>query len=449
MHDGQTELQKYFSFVPPKLGIHFYISISLFLLALAVRLFMFGYPNQYVFDEVHFINFASHYNDNTYYYDQHPPLGKLLIYEFGKIASWDGAPSQNKIGDNFPNNGYIYLRLLPILLGSLIPPTVYLLARKLRMSTIVSIFASVLIVFENSLVNESRFVLMDSGLILFGFLGLYLYLTSIHARQMNWFKCLAGFSLAFSFGIKWTGLSFLGLVVLVEIYRSVTNKYKFKDILLSVLFFMIIPILIYVSTFYIHFKLLDKVGNGEWAMSQEFNAGKLSFTDKFIELNSKMFHTQSGLRKGHAYSSKWYTWPFMQRGVFVWHDTTAKNVFIYILGNPIIYWISLLGVMISIFIFKKRKDKIILFLLFGYFLNLIPFALIQRPMFLYHYLVSLIFAILCTGYAIDRIENRRTKLMVIGTITLVSFALFIYFSPIIYGLDGFDTLSRFWFHSWR
>ena len=436
----------------PKTNLYF--SIGLFLLALAVRLFMFGFPRQFVFDEVYFINFISNYFTGTYYFDIHPALGKLLMYGWSIMVGFKGHPEASTIGESFANNSYLYLRLFPIFCGSLLSPVIFLLAKKLKMSTLVAFFIGIIIVFENSLVVESRFVLMDSSLILFGFLGIYLYFCSFDAKSPRGdflFKLFSGISLAFAFGIKWTGLTFLAIVGLIEIYRIFNYKYNFKKIILSSLTFILIPIIIYLIIFAIHFSLLTKPGSGDAFMTKSFNSGESSFASKFIELNKVMYTSNKNMTATHSYSSKWYTWPVMKRGIYYWQDSDSKNSMIYLFGNPFIYWFALLGVFASIiiFIFKRNKDNTILFLVFGYLINLLPFSLIERPMFLYHYFPALIFAILCLGYSLNSIKNKKVQLIFIIILTAIFIWAFLYFSPLTYGIDNPSVLNKFWLSSWR
>ncbi|MBX4197889.1 phospholipid carrier-dependent glycosyltransferase [Candidatus Parcubacteria bacterium] len=57
---------------------HWYIFILL-LLSVGTHFSYFGYPEQVVFDEVYFGRFVRLYQHGQYYFDQHPPLGKLII----------------------------------------------------------------------------------------------------------------------------------------------------------------------------------------------------------------------------------------------------------------------------------------------------------------------------------------------------------------------------------
>ncbi len=87
----------------------------LLIAGLATHSLFFGHPNQTVFDEVHFGKFVSGYYTGEYYFDIHPPLGKLLIAGFGKLFDFRPEFSFANIGDEFPDSKYMALRFLPTL----------------------------------------------------------------------------------------------------------------------------------------------------------------------------------------------------------------------------------------------------------------------------------------------------------------------------------------------
>ncbi|MEK7582411.1 MAG: hypothetical protein AAB452_00940, partial [Patescibacteria group bacterium] len=219
------------------------------------------------------------------------------------------------------------------------------------------------------------------------------------------------------------------------------------------------PILLYTAIFAVHFSLLSKTGPGDAFMSQRFQStlqgtsvpaqeNPPGFLEKLIELNTEMYRSNQRLTADHPFSSKWYTWPFMTRPIFYWVDADAR---IYLLGNPVSWWLSTLAVImaISLLIFDPKSiKKPAIILLLGYILNLLPFIGIHRVMFLYHYLTALIFALLILIHLIDQESKRLRYFIPLIALVIVTF---IFFAPLSYGLplSENDYSLRIWMQSWR
>ena len=71
------------------------------LVAVVLRFYRISEPRQVVFDEVHFGGFASHYLKGTYFFDVHPPLGKLIIAGIGHVYGYKGTFAFKDIGDAY------------------------------------------------------------------------------------------------------------------------------------------------------------------------------------------------------------------------------------------------------------------------------------------------------------------------------------------------------------
>ena len=82
-----------------------------------------------MFDEVHFGKFASYYLRRTYYFDVHPPLGKLLTALSGKIAGYDGSYLFDKIGEDYASRNvpFVMMRAFSALFGAALVPLVFLI----------------------------------------------------------------------------------------------------------------------------------------------------------------------------------------------------------------------------------------------------------------------------------------------------------------------------------
>ncbi len=473
------------------------IPILLFAVSAITHFIFFGHPGAVVFDEVHFGAFISAYWHGSYFFDVHPPLGKLIFAMFGYLFGAQGSVVDFTVIGNALPTSIVMFRTLPILAGTVLPLIIYAICRRLNFSKIASMTAGLLVVLENSLIVQSRFILSDSFILFFGFLSLLLYLEFVRRRTEKTlypkiFLSLSALFSAVAFNIKWTGLSFLGLIILMELYRRYerTSRNIFKGLFITMkkvlpfaCLYIGITFVFYFSVFAIHFALLPHSGTGDAFMTPSFQKTLISnsyasdpslpeknIIGKFLELNARMFTANQSLTAPAPYSSNWYTWPFMAQPIFYWQESnssnaTSPNSYIYFLGNPVIYWLGtfvmilLISKCIWLFLSKNGKtvysanlDKklAIIFVSAGYLANLLPFIFIGRVMFLYHYETALVFSIMGIALLLDMIPHSKKR--AVATVIIGLSALFyIFFSPLTYGTPLSDSglANRMWFSSWR
>ncbi|MCG2692673.1 phospholipid carrier-dependent glycosyltransferase [Candidatus Parcubacteria bacterium] len=420
-----------------------YLLLILLALVLLTRFLFLNYPAEVVFDEVHFGKFVSAYFTHQYYFDIHPPLGKLMIASFASLFNFDPGISFERIGEAASSQTLLILRFLPALFGALFVLVVYQIVIALGGSKKAAFLAGLLIVFDNAFLVESKFILVDSFLFFFGFTSILVYLLS--AKQNNRLKkhlfyFLSMILAGLAFSIKWTGLSFLGIIFLlsfISFLKSISLKRLFK-LLVEVIISLILFIFTYSLFFIPHFKLLTFSGPGDAFMSQDFQStlikdGReqkyLSFGSKLIELNQKMYSYNTGLTKGHTDSSKWYQWPLMRKPVWYWEKKDVNiSANIYLMGNPLIWLSGLLAVFWGIYRLFKTKHQAYLVLLLGYFANLLPYVFVARAAFVYHYLPSLTFAIILLALWVSK-RKKEFYLSYLITALLI----FLMISPISYG----------------
>lgn len=424
-------------------------------LSLLTRFAFFSHPAETVFDEVHFGKFVSGYFTGEYFFDIHPPLGKLLIAGMAKISGFQPGFSFETIGQKYQDDNYKWLRFLPKLAGALLPVVIFLIALELGISQKFAFLAGLLLVFENSLVVQSRLILIDAFLLLFGFLALLFYLKSKTMVHNSKFLILAGIFASLAASVKWTGFSFSAIILIfyiAETFKYTAAAARLKFLSKGLIFLIIIPFLVYFSIFAIHFSLLPKEGPGNAFHPADFQ--QMNIFSKFVELNTEIYESNARLTATHPYSSQWYSWPFMIRSVYYWNSSTSLTTSsskIYFLGNPLIYWFSTItGIYFLINFFKNRKNFSYSLLVIGYLLNLLPFIFIGRVMFLYHYMTSLIFAILILAYLLDKSDFKNKK-NAFNAILAGSIILFLFFSPLTYGLEIPEWYYKLtvWLPTWR
>jgi dolichyl-phosphate-mannose-protein mannosyltransferase len=113
-------------------------------LAIFTRLYKIHEPNEVVFDEVHFGKFASYYLRREFFFDVHPPLGKMLIAFAGWCLNYDGHFLFEKIGLNYleHNVPYIGLRVFCAMWGVMVVPLGYMILREMGVSLAATILGS-------------------------------------------------------------------------------------------------------------------------------------------------------------------------------------------------------------------------------------------------------------------------------------------------------------------
>ncbi|MGH3786621.1 MAG: phospholipid carrier-dependent glycosyltransferase [Pseudonocardiaceae bacterium] len=447
-------------------------------LAAVTRLVAFTHPRAIVFDEVHFRGFALGYLDGSYFFDIHPPLGKLLLAGWAKL--W-GVSATVQSADPA-----VVLRLLPALAGTALVTVFYLLLRELTASRKVATFGAVLLLLDNAILVESRFILIDSMLLLFGISAITCYLASRrYTGRAHWILLASSAVLAgMAASTKWTGLTALGVIGLMWLAQTLRHRVSLRLALPRAAILVLVPAFVYVTVFAIHFQLLPNSGPGDAFMSQRFQstlignasydpAARMSFPDRFIELNDAIRRADISLTNStHPYSSSWVSWPVMKRPVYYWNGATRANgneMYIYLQGNPVIWWGLLAGVVAVALGWMRRPELferhrgVMALLAVGWAANFLPFATIERPMFLYHYFFSFMFCLaavsiglgLLAGWMTDgeRVSQFRSwhSATLYWGILVVALVSFVFFAPISYGLPLSEgaLYDRIWLGSWR
>ncbi len=433
--------------------------LVLLTVGLATRFWGLGTPATVVFDEVHWGRYLSSYFTGNYYFDVHPPLGKLIYAGWAYL--WGFTPAFIfELSASYNGAWALILRGLPAFIGAMLPLIVYAFALDLGYRRKMAALAGFLIAIDGALIGISRLILLDPFLLLFGFTALWSYRRGSKTGAA-WGLFIPGALAGLAFSIKWTGLSFLGLITLLEIARLWGLGWAFRPIsMIKVIVALgVVPALIYTLPFWIHFALLTHSGPGDDFMTPAFQATlagshyaldrealpSLNFWEKFLEINQEMFRANARMTTGHPYSSAWYTWPFMLRPIFMWQGGPLERI--SLIGNPFIWWGSTIAVLTifqaTLWLRLRSLGTTGRILMLGWLMNFLPFMGIGRVMFIYHYLSALVFAILLLVYLADRLPASRRFTLGIGILGIGGFG---YFAPWVYGFPS--SRPMVWLSSW-
>ena len=223
-----------------------------------------------------------------------------------------------------------------------------------------------------------------------------------------------------------------------QIVASFT-KLSIKSVAWCTLFFVFIPLIVYSLSF---FPIMAVEGE------------KHTIT-QLIKYQTDMFDYHSELVATHPFSSPWYEWPAMIRPIWFYSNSFAPAGLaqsIVSMGNPLIWWLGLPAIFAAIIISRIRKDKGMYVVLIAFLSQYVPWILISRVTFIYHFFAMVPFIILCLTYLMKQwIESRQSGRKWCYTYLMAAFLLFVMFYPVLSGMQVSKMYIDYglrWFYSW-
>lgn len=410
--------------------------------------------NSTYFDEIYHARTAYEFIHRLDVYEwTHPPLGKLFI----------------SLGIRLFGMTPFGWRIVGVIFGILMLPFIYLFAKKITLRTDISLVTCIIFAFDFMHFTQTRIATIDVYITFFVLLMYYFmysyYKTSFYDTPLKKTLLpllLCGISFGLGVACKWTGiyagagLCVIFFLTLIKRYREflfakkkpdykensyicqVFYKNTVKTLLFCVLSFIIIPVIIYISS-YIPYLLCE--GGGLRAILK-------NQTDMFI------YHSKTVLSSTHPYSSMWYEWIIMKRPIWYYSGVISQTLKegISAFGNPLVWWPSILTLIFMLVRSVARKDKTAIFISIGYLAQLIPWVFVDRVVFIYHYFPSTVFMVLSIGYTLHIITLKYKKMKLMPYIYAAAVILiFAAFYPVLSGMAvNPEYVYKYlkWFDTW-
>ncbi len=394
----------------------------------------------------------------------HPPLGKVII----------------SIGILLFGMTPFGWRFMGLLLGILMVPMMYRFGLTVFKKTRYAFITAFLMAFDFMHFTQTRIATIDVYGLFFIILMFYFmyryymanfYVLGLHKTLRLLFLC----GLFFGLGVasKWitlyggAGLAVILFTSLFQRFReyrqarailagsepqeeevlarcrhikSVFFRYTAATLSWCVLFFIVIPAIIYTLSYI----PIMKSGTGHGL-------------DYVVENQVEMFVYHSKVKDTHPFSSTWWEWPIMKYPIWYHHGEhgipEGKISTIVAMGNPAIWWLGILAVPLAYVLALKRRDRMMFIVLIGFAFQYLTWAVAPRDCtFIYHYFGAVPFLIMCIVYMFHRLEQEKPKSKIFVNIYLVlTGCLFIMFYPIISGMvvsKSYVATFLKWFKTW-
>ncbi|XP_041827966.1 protein O-mannosyl-transferase 2 [Melanotaenia boesemani] len=255
-------------------------------LSFSTRLYKIAEPPHVCWDETHFGKMGSYYINRTFFFDVHPPLGKMLIGLAGYMTGYDGTFPFIKPGDKYEHHNYWGMRGFCAMLGSFLPIFAYLIVLELSQSHTAALITATLLIFDTGCITISQYILLDP-ILMFFIMAAVLSMVKFNQQSYRPFTApwwlwlvLCGVNLAGAVGVKFVGLFVIllvGLNTIWDLWRLLGDlNVSLMDIamhfLARVAGLILLPLFLYITIFAVHFVVLNKSGPGDGFFSSAFQS---------------------------------------------------------------------------------------------------------------------------------------------------------------------------------
>jgi dolichyl-phosphate-mannose-protein mannosyltransferase len=454
-------------------GTRFVVPAVLLVAAFSLSLPRLAEQDKYLFDEILFAYTAGEYvagNEDAFRWDHqcsatrssekcaevnpnakrgerigkyqwaHPPLGKLIIG--GGIILFGNDPF-----------GW---RVMSAVVGAVGIVLAYGLGWLVSGQRAVGLLTAGLLLLDTMYFVYSRMGLVDIFLavLTLGTLLAFAWYLKTPAERAHGPLLMLGGVLGLSIATKWSaayGAFFVGLVVLwrvVQLWRTsraddaplgtaASRAALWRHVVLVPIALVVFPVAAYLLAYGPFFL----AGNG---------------FDDFVELQRAIVRFQTNLDDSPRTASPWWTWPLNIRSVWFGTRNLADDriAITYALGNPFLYWAFLPAVVwTALRWWRERRTLALMVLLVGFCGQWLPWALVGRSSYLYHFLPAVPFG--CLAVAATLVHVIRTypdwrRTLAIEYVVLVALV-FAFFYPVVsyYPISDHAYELRLWLSSWR
>ena len=400
-----------------------------------LRLLNFGFPSTFLFDEHHFVENARNYLSGKPDWNDHPPLGKLII-----------ALSISGFGDNS-----FAWRFPALIFGFLTIVTGGFAASRLFQSTTSGLVAAALLSADGFLIGYSRAGLLDGYLASLG--CAVLLLTSFQWTRP--IAILAGVLTGAACGIKFSGVGIsLAIAVAVLTDGALSLRERVRLLLLSAS----VCLFSYWFFFAVGLRLVGQSGSPQ----------------EVIHETIRLLQHHAGLTEmKNAWTSGWPTWVLPVRPIMMALISSSSGVRAETsLGNLVVWWSAIAAGLFSVAVIAWRGIRAVLSpeaavasnwaeahvlkhgratlivgaLALGF---LAPWVLTHRDSYIYHFLPSYCaLVILLAGFVAALGAWRRISMLWYLVIVLVVTS---FYGPVwsLQPIDAAGVRARLFMPGWR